>query len=129
MITARELGSIDIDLLEHVLLSLAVGLERGARRLRRGVEILDRVTTILANAVAEHETLDFTNRADIDSAVVVAATRGARRRDDASGVFILGGFRIRIFDDVLRQAMGSLFGTLLSDVATDSSQRFLLTLF
>ena len=96
-------------LLKHVLLSLAVGLERRARRLDGGVEVLDCVPTILAHAVTELKSLDLANRADIDAAVIGAALRGTRRGHDLSGIIVLRGIRIRVLNDVFRQAMGSLF--------------------
>lgn len=66
-------------LLKHVLLALAVGLERGARRLDRGIEILHGVSAFLAEPVAELEAFNFANRPNIDSTIVCAAARGARR--------------------------------------------------
>ena len=66
-------------LLKHVLLALAVGLERGARRLDRGIEILHGVSAFLAEPVAELEAFNFANRPNIDSTIVRAAARGARR--------------------------------------------------
>ena len=119
----------DNPLLEHVLLSLAIGLEGRTRRLDRGIEILDRMATFLANAVAELEAFDFSNRTDVQAALVRAAARSARGRDDSTRILILGRFRIRVLDDVLDDPMRSLFGILLADVATNSSQRFFLTSF
>jgi len=66
-------------LLQHVLLSLSIGLERGTRRFDRRVEILDRVATFLTDSITELETLDFANRPDVQSAVVRAAAGCTRR--------------------------------------------------
>ena len=79
-------------LLKHVLLSLAVGLERGARGLDRGIEILDRVSAFLADAIAELKTFHFANRSHVQSTVIRAAARGARRGYDLSGIVVLRGF-------------------------------------
>src|SRR5690606_29011529 len=116
-------------LLKHVLLALAIGLERGARRFRRGVEVLHGVAALLADAIAEHEAFDLADRADVDAALLGAALRGSGRRDDAAGVVVLRRFLVGVFDDVLRQSMGPLFRTLLANVAADSSQRFILASF
>ena len=94
-----------VTLLEHVLLSLSIGLERGARRFDRGIEILDRVAAFLTNAITELETFDFANRSDVQSAVVRTTLRSTRRRDDATRILILGSLRVRILNDVLGQPM------------------------
>jgi hypothetical protein len=114
-------------LLEHVLLTLAIGLEGWARRLDRGVEILDGMAAFLTHAVAELESLDFADRTHVQPTLVGATRRGAGRGDDLSRIVILGGFRIRILDDVLRQPVRSFLRTLLPDIAADSSQRCLLS--
>ena len=53
------------ELLKHVLLPLAVCLERWARRLDRRVEVFDCVPAFLTDAIAKLESLNFANRTHI----------------------------------------------------------------
>ena len=116
-------------LLKHVLLALTIGLESRARRFDRRIEVLDGMPAFLADAIAELEALYLSDRPNVDSTVVGAAARSTRWRDDSTGILILGRLRVRVLDNVLDQSMRPLFGILLSDVATDSSQWLFLTSF
>ena len=107
-------------LLKHVLLSLAVGLEGGARRLDRRIEVLHCVSAFLTNAVTELETLYLSNRAHVHPTLVRAAARGARRRNNSTGILVLGRFGFRVLDNILDQSMRPLFGILLSDIAFEN---------
>ena len=118
-----------LPLLNQVALAIAIFLDRLAGCFDGGEEILDCVSTFLADLVTELEALDFTNTTDADSILVGAASIGARRRHDAPGIIVLRRLFGRIFDDILRQAMRPLFRVLLPDIASNSSQLIFLAKF
>ncbi len=109
-------------LLLQVALALSVFLDRHAGRFHCRREVLHRVTTLLADLVTELESFDFSKAPDTDAVLVGTTPRGRRGRHDAPWIVILRTLVRRILDDIVSNPMRALFGVLLPDVASYSSQ-------